>query len=105
MAADGTVGVTYYDLRNNTPAPGLTTDHWIVHCHGACSIPSSWAGNETHVAGPFDLEQAADAGGYFLGDYEGLVSIGHSFGSFFDQAINQATNPSDVFYSLVSPTP
>jgi hypothetical protein len=105
VAADGTVGVTYYDLRNNTPAPGLPTDHWFVHCDGACSNPSSWAGNETHVAGPFDLEQAADAGGYFLGDYEGLVSIGNSFGSFFDQAINQATNPSDVFYSLVSPTP
>ena len=105
VAADGTVGVTYYDLRNNTPAPGLPTDHWFVHCDSACSDPSSWAGNETHVAGPFDLEQAADAGGYFLGDYEGLVSIGNSFGSFFDQAINQATNPSDVFYSLVSPTP
>ena len=24
VAADGTVGVTYYDFRNNTPAPGLT---------------------------------------------------------------------------------
>jgi hypothetical protein len=105
VAADGTVGVTYYDLRNNTSAPGLTTDYWMIHCHGSCSSPGSWAGNETHVGGPFDLEQAANAGGYFLGDYEGLVSIGNSFGSFFDQAINQATNPSDVFYSLVSPTP
>jgi hypothetical protein len=105
VAADGTVGVTYYDFRNNTSAPGLTTDYWLIHCHGSCSSPGSWAGNETHVAGPFDTEQAANAGGFFLGDYEGLVSIGNSFGSYFDQAINQSTNPSDVFYSLLSPMP
>jgi hypothetical protein len=59
----------------------------------------------THVAGPFDEEQAADAGGYFLGDYEGLVTTGTTFGAFFDQAINQATNPSDVFYTTLSPAP
>jgi hypothetical protein len=105
VAADGTVGVTYYDFRNNTSAPGVTTDYWLVHCHSACSSPSSWAGNETHVGGPFDTEQAANAGGYFLGDYEGLVTTGNAFGAFFDMALNQSTNPSDVFYSLVSPTP
>jgi hypothetical protein len=105
VAGDGTVGVTYYDFRNNTSAPGLTTDYWMVTCQSACSDPSSWAGNETHVGGPFDLEQAANAGGYFLGDYEGLATTGNSFGAFFDEAINQSTNPSDVFYSLVSPTP
>src|SRR5262249_46806520 len=31
VAANGTVGVTYYDFRNNTPAPGLLTDYWIAH--------------------------------------------------------------------------
>jgi len=105
VAADGTVGVTYYDFRNNTSAPGLTTDYWLVTCHSACSKPSSWAGNETHVGGPFDLEQAANSRGLFLGDYEGLLTTGNSFGAFFDAAIKQSTNPSDVFYSLVSPTP
>jgi hypothetical protein len=103
VAADGTVGVTYYDFRNNTSAPGLTTDYWLVSCRAACSRPSSWAGHETHVGGPFDEEQAAYAGGYFVGDYEGLVSIGNDFGAFFGMAVKQSTNPSDVFYSLVSP--
>ena len=102
VAADGTVGVTYYDFRNNTSAPGLTTDYWFVHCHGACTNPANWA--ETHVAGPFDEEQAAYARGFFLGDYEGLVTIGNTFGAFYDQAVSRAAdNPSDVFYSTLTP--
>jgi hypothetical protein len=102
VAADGTVGVTYYDFRNNTSAPGLTTDYWFVHCHATCTDPANWA--ETHVAGPFDEEQAAYAGGYFLGDYEGMVTIGNVFGAFYDQAVSRAANnPSDVFYSTLTP--
>jgi hypothetical protein len=102
VAADGTVGVTYYDFRNNTSAPGLTTDYWFIHCHGACTNPANWA--ETHVAGPFDEEQAAYARGFFLGDYEGLVTIGNVFGPFYDQAVSRAAdNPSDVFYSTLTP--
>ena len=45
VAADGTVGVSYYDFRNNTPASGLPTDHWFLHCHSGCSDPSNWAEN------------------------------------------------------------
>jgi hypothetical protein len=103
VAANGTVGVTYYDFRNNTSAPGLTTDYWFVSCQSACADASHWGG-EQHVAGPFDEEQAADAGGYFLGDYEGMVTIGNAFGPFFVQAVSRATgNPSDVFYATVTP--
>jgi len=102
VAADGTVGVTYYDFRNNTSAPGLTTDYWFVHCHATCTDPANWA--ETHVAGPFDEEQAANARGFFLGDYEGMVTIGNVFGPFYDQAVSRAANnPSDVFYSTLTP--
>jgi hypothetical protein len=102
VAADGTVGVSYYDFRNNTSAPGLTTDYWFVHCHATCTDPANWG--ETHVAGPFDEEQAAYARGYFLGDYEGMVTIGNVFGAFYDQAVSRAANnPSDVFYSTLTP--
>jgi len=102
VAADGTVGVTYYDFRNNTSAPGLTTDYWFVHCHATCTDPANWG--ETHVAGPFDEEQAAYARGYFLGDYEGMVTISNVFGAFYDQAVSRAANnPSDVFYSTLTP--
>jgi hypothetical protein len=104
VAANGTVGVTYYDLRENTAAPGLPTDYWLVHCHSACTSAAGWA--ESKVAGPFDEEQASFAGGYFVGDYEGLVTIGNSFGPFFGQAVSRAAgNPSDVYYTTLSPTP
>jgi hypothetical protein len=103
VAGDGTVGVSYYDLRNNDSAPGLKTDHWFVHCHGSCTDPASWA--ETHVAGFPDLEQAPYARGYFLGDYMGMVALpGNTFGSFYGQAVSRAAdNPSDDFYSTIAP--
>jgi hypothetical protein len=104
VASDGTVGVTYYDLRNNTPASGLPTDYWLVHCHGTCTDPANWS--ESHVAGPFDEEQAAFSRGYFVGDYEGMVTIGRTFGPFFGQAVSRAlNNPSDVYYTTLSPAP
>lgn len=52
MSDDGTVHVTYYDFRNNTPADDiLGTDMWAVHCHAAsenCASPSAWD-EETRV--------------------------------------------------------
>src|SRR5207302_7225803 len=97
VAADGTVGVTYYDLRNNTSARGLPTDYWLVRCRVACTSSSNWS--ETHVAGPFDEEQAPFARGYFVGDYEGMVTRGNTFGSFFVQAVTRAGNPTDAYFA------
>ncbi len=97
VAADGTVGVTYYDLRNNTPAPGLPTDYWLVRCSASCTSSSSWS--ETHAAGSFDEEQAPFARGYFVGDYEGMVTLGNTFGAFFVQAGTLAGNPSDAYFA------
>ena len=64
VAADGTVGVSYYDFRNNTPASGLPTDHWFLHCHSGCSDPSNWA--ENHIDGGFDTEKFPTPGGRFF---------------------------------------
>jgi hypothetical protein len=106
VAADGAVGVTYYDFRNNTSAPGLPTDYWFVHCHPAtqdCASPSSWA-SEIHVAGPFDMETAPDAAGYFVGDYEGLARAANSFVAFFAMANDgNAANRTDIFASTLNP--
>jgi len=100
VAANGTVGVTYYDLRWNTAAPGLPTDYWLVRCAAGCTNSTSWA--ETHVAGPFDTEQAAFAGGYFLGDYEGMTTSGNVFQPLFVQGVSRADgNPSDVYFANV----
>ncbi len=94
VASDGTVGVSYFDLESATSAqPGLT-DTFIVHCHATCTDPASWAaGAETKVSttGPFDMTQAPDAGGYFVGDYEGLTSSGTTFDPFFVMAKPIAT--------------
>jgi hypothetical protein len=92
--------VTYYDLRSNTSAPGLSTDYWLVRCSANCASSGSWT-NESHVGGPFDLEQAAFARGYFVGDYEGMTTSGNVFQPFFGMAVNRATNPSDAFFATV----
>lgn len=106
VAADGTIGVTYYDFRNNTAAPGLTTDYWFVHCHPStqdCTSPDSWT-SETHVAGPFDMETAPNARGFFVGDYEGLARAGNSFVAFFAMANDgNLANRTDVFKTTLGP--
>jgi hypothetical protein len=89
VAANGTVGLTYYDLEHATAAqPGLA-DAFIVHCHADCASAASWAaGGETRLTttGSFDYTTAPDAGGYFLGDYSGLTSSGAAFKAFYAMA-------------------
>lgn len=94
VASNGTVGISYYDLESATTAqPGLT-DTFVVHCHAACGSAASWAADgETKVSttGPFDMTLAPDAGGYFVGDYEGLTSSGSTFDPFYVAAAPIAT--------------
>ncbi len=101
VAADGTVAVTYYDLRNNTPDPGVPTDFWMIRCQPAsgCTDVANW--NETHVAGPFDVERAPNFGGYYLGDYTGLASIGTSFVTAFAQT--SAADSANTYLGVVTP--
>ena len=95
---DGTIGVTYYDFRNNTSDPSaLQTDLWLAQSADGVT----WI--ETHVAGPFDLSIAPNALGLFLGDYHALASTGTTFVPFYVQTNNgNAANPTDVFASLVT---
>jgi hypothetical protein len=37
--ASHTVGVTYYDFRNNTPGGSADTDYWLTRCSSACTNP------------------------------------------------------------------
>jgi hypothetical protein len=53
------------------------------------------------VDGPFDIENAARATGYFLGDYEGLDSIGPTFLSFFSKTT--ATDKDNTYLAKISP--
>jgi hypothetical protein len=101
VAADGTIGVTYYDFRNDTPAPGtLPTDYWLVHSHdGGASF------TEDHLAGPFDMKTApVTPDGFFLGDYQGLAAMGNGFLTMFvlTNSANTA-NRTDVVSATVTP--
>jgi hypothetical protein len=83
VKSDGTVGVTYYDLRNlqagNTTS--LPTDLWLkTSPRGGAAF-----GVDTHVAGSFNLLVAPNAGGFFLGDYQGMAANGTKFLPFFVQ--------------------
>lgn len=110
VAADGTVGVSYYDFRNHDPGTDASeTDHFIVHCHtpdptdpvDACADAGGWS-EERITDASFDLLQAPFAGGLFLGDYVGLDSVGNSFASLFTRS-NSAADPATEYYSSVSP--
>jgi hypothetical protein len=99
VAANGTVAVTYYDFRNNTPAAGVPTDYWLVHASGALTNPASWTGDEKRLTDTsFDLELAPLASGYFLGDYEGLAAGGNNFYALFTQTGSGPDGKSNIWF-------
>jgi hypothetical protein len=99
VRADGTVGVTYYDLRSDTADPAtLWADFWLARSIDAVN----WS--ETRVSPPFDLALAPIAGGYFLGDYTGLVSSGTSFISLYAKTTGDLDNRNDVFAARIGST-
>jgi hypothetical protein len=115
VAADGTVAVAYYDIRNNDANPGLPTDYWAVFgkptTPTALTDPANW-GNELRLTDKsFDLEKALFLGegdpvpGLFLGDYVGLKAVGNDFVATFCEAGVSPTDPKSVFFRrLISPS-
>jgi hypothetical protein len=101
----GAVGVTFYDLRelaagNTTTLP---TDYWLkTSPRGGGSFSS-----ETHLAGSFNLLVAPNAGGFFLGDYEGLATAGTTFHPAFiqvncsDSSCAEPNDPTDLVTTAV----
>ena len=103
VSSDGTVGVLYYDFRENTPAEGLPTTVFLAHSHDA---GVTWD-DEVLLGGPFDMENAPFARGLFLGDYQGLVAIptdavADDFLAFFARTTD-AANSADVVAVRVTP--
>lgn len=101
----GTVGVSFYDLRNDQLGDAeLTTDAWFAYSRDE---GSSWM--EQHLAGPFDLRRAPTTSGYFLGDYAGLDAASEpgaggqeTFASAISVSPPVATaGASDVWFSLI----
>ncbi|MEP7360105.1 MAG: sialidase family protein [Chloroflexota bacterium] len=97
----GQVGVTYYDFRKFDPSkPGLPTSYWMrISPAGGTNF-----GPDINVAGaPFNMLKAPDAGGRFLGDYEGLAARGNKFVALYCVATNRAHNRSDCYVAQVKP--
>ena len=90
---DGLIGVTYYDFRNiTTNAATLPTSMWLTHSSDAVT----WS--ENRIAGPFDMDTAPNAEGLFVGDYQGLSSLGNVIEPFFVQTNSgNLNNRTDVF--------
>jgi hypothetical protein len=96
---DGTLGVTHYDFRFNTPDGGATlpTDYWFLHSHNG---GATWAESRI-TASPFDMRTAPFARGLFVGDYEGLATQNGQFLALFSQT--HGTDPASVFFTRITP--
>lgn len=104
VAAQGAVGVTYYDLRHDRDSEDekITTDYWLARCRKRCATGGSFT--EIHLGGPFDTAKApVTAEKYFLGDYMGLTSWGaDGFRALFVMARPGTwDDPTNVFTSTV----
>jgi hypothetical protein len=97
----GTVGVTWYDLRNDRPGDAaLTADVWFAH---SGDRGTSW--RQTHVAGPTDLRTAPLPAHNYVGEYQGLAALpGRGFAAIFTMAAPLAKNgPTDIFFARIGP--
>jgi hypothetical protein len=96
--SSGRVGVVYYDLRNDASAKdgSLITTEWITFSTDG----GRTFGPSRRVAPDFDHVNAAFAGGFFLGDYQGLGVAGSTFTPFFGATLVRQANGaigSDIF--------
>jgi hypothetical protein len=104
VSPNGTVGVTYYDFRFNTPDQGVPTDYWLVQCHpspnASATNPANW-GNEIRLtSASFNLEALpVVVDGFWFGDYLGLAAVGGDFVSTFG-AVDQ-DNITSIFFRRV----
>lgn len=95
--ADGTIGVSYFDMRSNTADPAtLPIDFWLATSRDGVN----WT--DQRIAPAFDLAAAPIARGYFLGDYMGLTSDGANFYPFYVRTNSgNPANQTDVYMTPV----
>jgi hypothetical protein len=96
---DGLVGLMYFDLRPDTSDTGtLLAATWLATTRDGIT----WT--ETVVWNPFDMAQAPNARGLFLGDYMGLVSVGSQFVPLLVLSGTDLSNRTDAYLLRVTPT-
>jgi hypothetical protein len=107
VAADGTVGVLYYDVRHDHPGDHVwTTDVYLAHSRDR---GARW--QENHLAGPFNLASGTIRTGavnvpyVYLGDnsFSDLTGLPHGFAAAFPMAMPEAIHgPSDIFFAHIA---
>jgi hypothetical protein len=94
----GRVGILYYDLRDDTDSrdAAIVSAEWFTTSSNG---GRTWSASR-RVTQPFDHTAAAFAGGFFLGDYQGLATGGTTFVPFFGANLVAQANGllgSDIF--------
>ena len=103
--SDGVLMVTYYDFRNDD-ATGELADHFALFCDpGAsnCGNAASWVREQRLTRQSFDIRDAPEAGGYFLGDYMGSASVTRTVHPAF--GIADGDNQSSIYTRRVNVAP
>jgi hypothetical protein len=90
VRADGTVALLHYDLRSDGSATATLASTWLLTSRDGVT----WT--ESAVLAPFDMANAPDARGLFLGDYHGLVAAGSTFVPLLGVASGGTTNRSEI---------
>lgn len=107
VAADGTIGVSYYDFRFNDPNPGLPTDRWLAECtpssNNSASNPACWGKEVRLTDTSFNMEAVTTIafGDFWLGDYFGLAAARDDFIASFTAVDSQ--NVTSIFARRVGP--
>jgi hypothetical protein len=92
----GAIGIAYYDFRQAGSATFQPTEFWLATSRDGVA----W--RETRLAGNFDLLNAPNASGLFLGDYQGLTGSGSTFVALYARVNNgDAANRTDIFADRV----
>lgn len=90
----GEVAIAYYDFTFDSAADEpLVTDYWIVRSRDR---GTTFGARERITGTSFDMREAPDAGGFFLGDYAGLDDAGGQFQALYAVTTPTAGNPTDM---------
>lgn len=95
----GVIAVAYYRSQAIHCGGNLPTEYWI----GFSNDHGMTFGNRRRIATSFNLLIAPQSAGFFLGDYQGLVSAGERFHPVFVTTNpQQVDNPTDVFTTTLA---
>jgi hypothetical protein len=98
---NGNIAVTHYDFRNDTTAgTALETDAWVLRSSNG---GATWS-EERVTPTSFDMRQAPNARGFFVGDYIGTAATGATFKPFISTS-NPATDTYGTTVAAPFPSP